>query len=87
MRRGDNKMEKLILDVDAAINNLQELGFQINEMKQKGLDIVPLKSYESLLDWAIDGINFMKDFYEKDRSQSKIKNKSYEEFKGEYYGT
>ena len=55
-----------LLNADEAIESLQELGFCVNELKKQGQKVMPIKSYEMLLEWAIESVVTMRDYYEKE---------------------
>jgi hypothetical protein len=53
-------MNKNKILIEDAIYHLQNLGLQFNEHRV-GNDYIHISAYESLLDWSIEAMTFIKD--------------------------
>lgn len=61
---------------DKALHILQEHALIFNEPKYKGLDQVPIESYQNLLDVSINMIRDLQQIHHETLSELEIKNKS-----------
>lgn len=51
------------LTVSEAIQELHEIGFKLNEEKNKGCIFVNIADFEELLNWSIDNVTIIRDKY------------------------